>query len=268
VTQWTADRIWDAVDAWRWIPPSATRVTTDEYELAVTPGSYALTYAYGFHVDDPERADARLDDVRTRIEALGGTGARFQLTPRSRPSDLPDRLRRKGYRQVEETEVLVWELHDAEGKLRLPGFPTAPGLVVREIVSDQEFESFLKLSTEIFGDPPPSEESRTGFLSEFHRKIREEQHSDRFLVWDGTVPIGRAGMEIAGPVARFWGTGVLTEHRRRGAYGALVRARCESAAGRGAGIALVSARVGTSGPILKRHGFEPVGTVRIFEIRW
>jgi hypothetical protein len=268
VTEWTAERIWDAVDAWRWIPPSATRATTGEYELAVTPGSYALTYVYGFRVDDPERTDSRLDEVKARIEALGGTGARFQLTPLSRPLDLADRLRRRGYRDVEEAEVLVWELRDRKGEQRLPDFPSPSGLTVREIVTDREFESFLELSTRIFGDPPPSEESHEGFLSEFHRRLREEQHSDRFLAWDGTVPIGRAGMEITGPVARFWGSGVLAEHRRRGVYGALVRTRCESAAQRDAEIALVTARVGTSGPILKRHGFEPVGTLRILEARW
>jgi GNAT superfamily N-acetyltransferase len=268
VTEWTSDRIWDAVDAWRWTPPSAVRATTDEFELAVTPGSYALTYVYGFHVDEPERADARLDEVRARIEALGGTGARFQVTPRSRPTDLADRLRRHGYRQVEETEVLVWKLRDREGKQRLPEFRTPVGLTVREIATERELRIFWELSTKIFGDPVPSEESRRGFLSEFHRRLKETQHSERFLAWDAEVPIGHAGMEIAGPIARFWGTGVLTEHRNRGVYGALVQARCESAAQRGAEIVLVTARVGTSGPILKRHGFEPLGSVRIFEVRW
>lgn len=268
VVLWTAERIWDAVDAWRWIPPSATRESTDEYELAVTPGSYALTYVYGFHVSDTERVDDRLDALRKRIEALGGTGARFQLTPRSRPSDLAERLVRHGYHAAEEAEVLVWELRDAMGGLHLPGFPSAEGVSVREIDTDSDFGKFVELGTITFGDPAPSAESLSGFASEFHRKVRHDGHSDRFLASDGPTPIGRAGMEIVGPVAHFWGTGVLAEHRRRGVYGQLVRARCESAASRGAEIALVTARVGTSGPILKRHGFYPVGSVRIFEAQW
>jgi hypothetical protein len=233
VTRWTEERICDAVDAGRWIPPSATRVVTDAYELAVTPGSYALTYVYGFHVDEPGRVDERLADLRKRIEALGGTGARFQLPPRSRPLDLVERLQRHGYRVVEEADVLVWVLRDEEGKLRLPKFPSPSGISVREVVTDPEYETFTELGTTIFGDPPPSAESRKGFLTEFHRKVREEGHSERFLAWEGASPVGRAGLEIAGPVARFWGTGVLSEHRRRGAYGALVRARCDSAADRG-----------------------------------
>jgi Acetyltransferase (GNAT) domain len=268
VTRWTADRIWDAVDAWRWIPPSARRVTTDAYDLAVTPGSYALTYVYGFHVDDASQADSRIAELRTHIEGLGGTGARLQVTPRSRPADLSDRLQRAGYRPVEETEVLVWELQAGDGTLRLPEFSVPAGISVREAQTDGDFRRFLELSTEIFGDPKPPDETEREFFSMFHRKLREEGHSDRFLAWDGASPIGRAGLEIAGPVARFWGTGVRSEHRHRGVYGALVWARCESAARRGAEIVLVTARVGTSGPILKRHGFEPMGTTRIFEARW
>ena len=265
---WTAERVWDAVDAWRWIPPSAQRVVTDAYELVVTPGSYALTYVYGFHAETSERADERLDGLRREIEALGGTGARFQLTPRSRPDDLADRLRRHGYRLAEEADVLIWELVDPEGKPVLPDFPSPAGISVREALTELEFEAFLELSGPIFGDPAPPVEARRGFLTEFRRTVRDEGHSDRFLAWEGTRPIGRAGMEIAGNVARFWGTGVRPEHRGRGVYGALVRERCESAVHRGAELVLVTARVGTSGPILKRHGFRPMGTVRIFEVQW
>ena len=266
--RWTRERIWEAFDAWRWIPPSAQRVVTEEYELAVTAGSYALTYVYGFRVDDPGRADERILDVRKQIEALGGTGARFQLTPRSRPSDLGERLERHGYRTAEDADVLVWELRDGEGKIRLPEFPPGPGVSVREVRSDPEYEAFGDLGTAIFGDPSPSEDSRARFLAAFHRTLERDGHSDRFLaVADGAF-IGRGGLEIAGPVARLWGSGVLAAHRRRGAYGALVRARCEAAVARGAEIALVTARVGTSGPILKRHGFEPVGSIRVYEARW
>jgi ribosomal protein S18 acetylase RimI-like enzyme len=268
VVSWNPDRIWDAFDAWRWIPPTAKRETTEEYELAVTPGSYALTYVYGFRVDDARRADERLDAVKKRIQDLGGTGARFQLTPRSRPTDLAERLARHGYQAREQAEVLAWLLRDDRGGSRQPDFPAPTGITVREIRTDPEYEKFGELGTVIFGDPAPPAESQSGFLSEFHRVVREVGHSDRWLAFDGATAVGRAGMELVGPVARLWGTGVAPEYRRRGIYGALVRARCESAARRGGELALVSARVGTSGPILKRHGFERLGSVQIFEARW
>lgn len=265
---WTSERIWDAVDAWRWIPPAATRVKTDWCELAVTRGSFALTYVYGFHVEDPGRTEDLLRETRRRVEELGGTGARLQWTPRSTPPDLLERLARFGFRPVEEAEVLVWELQDETGGVRLPEFALPQDVAVREALVDAEFDSFVALGARIFGDPPPTPESRRAFVEEFHRRVREGGHSDRYLAWAGAAPVGRAGMELAGPVARFWGTGVLPEHRRRGVYGALVRARCAAAAARGSEIALVTARMGTSGPILLRHGFRPMGTIRVFEVRW
>lgn len=108
----------------------------------------------------------------------------------------------------------------------------------------------------------------SAFGKEFERAVRETGHSDRFVAWEGTTPVGRGGLEIVGEVARLWGTGVLSEHRRRGIYGRLVRARCEEAVRRGATLALTTARVGTSGPILKHHGFRSVGSVRLYEARW
>ncbi len=267
MNSWTDERVWDAVDSWRWIPPSSKKIVTDEYELIVTPGSYALTYVYGFKADEL-RADQVLDELRGQIENIGGTGARFQLTPRSRPIDIRERLARHGYKAVEEAEVLVWELYGTKEHPRLPEFPSPAGTVVREVSTDAEFNDFNEVSRIVFGDPIPPPDTQKAFEEEFHKKLKEDGYSDRFLAYDGDIPIGLAGMTIVGRVARFWGSGVLEQHRHRGAYGALVVFRCKEAAGRGAEIALVIARVGTSGPILRHHGFRPVGTVSIFEIRF
>jgi hypothetical protein len=265
---WTDQRVWEAVDAWRWRPPGATQVLVDGIELDVTPGSYALTFAYGFPVVSPYGVDAVLDHLETRVKELGGTGVRLRVMPPTAPAELGMRLERRGYRQVEEAEALVWELRRSDGSVQLPRFAMTPGINVREVATDAEYDAFQALQGSIFGDPPPPANARAKFIAEFHRTLREEGHSDRFLVSEGSLPIGRGGLEIVDGVARLWGSGVLPQHRGRGGYGALVLARCESAVQRGAEIALVTARVGTSGPILKRRGFRLVGAVRQFEARW
>ena len=265
---WTDDRIWDAVDAYRWIPPGAKRTVCENFDLAVTPGSYALTYAYGLHASDGPSTDDALTELRTQVESLGGTGVRVRITPQSRPEDLHARLTRQGFKLAEETEALVWELRDERDDPRLPEFRHAEGVTVREANSEADYEGFLSLSSPIFGDPVPSGETLRAFKEEFVRRVQVEGHSDRFVAWEGAVPVGRAGMEIVGEVARFWGTGVLPTRRRKGVYGLLVRARCEEAVRRGSTLALILARVGTSGPILKNHGFRVVGPVRLFEARW
>lgn len=266
--KWTEDRVWDAVDAWRWVPPAAQVERSDHFELAVTPGSYALTFGYGFRSEEGAAADAALHQLRERVRTLGGTGIRLQVTPRTRPRDLDRRLEREGYRQIEEVEALFWQLHDENGRAQIPNFVTPEGVSVREAVSDADYEHFVRLSAPIFGDPPPPPETQRAFLETFRRELRDHGRSGRFVAELDGVPVGRAGLEIVGPVARFWGTGVLPEHRRRGIYGALVLARCRAATELGAEIALVTARAGTSGPILKHHGFQRVGSLRVFEARW
>jgi GNAT superfamily N-acetyltransferase len=265
---WTEDRVWDAVEAWRWVPPSSQRVMTDDYELFVTPGSFALTYAYGLSVRDPSRVETVLRDLRSQVTACGGTGVRVQLTPRSQPTDLPARLQECGYAPIEETEVLAWELRRTDGTPQLPSFRSADGVSAREIWSDVDYESYQNLTTAVFGDPRPDDKVRRAFAEAFQRRIQEQGHSDRFLAFEGDTPIGLAGMELVESVARLFGSGVLPQYRGRGAYGLLVRVRCEEALARGATLSLVVARVGTSGPILQRHGFRGAGTLRVYEARW
>jgi GNAT superfamily N-acetyltransferase len=266
VAAWTDERVWDAADAGRWIPPGATRITTESYDVAVTPGSYALTFVYGFHVEPAERVPEVLVELRERIRALGGNGARILVSPRTRPRDLADRLPSLGYEPREETEVLVRELAEprppsAAGRLR-------EGIEVREVRTEAEYGSYLAVSDEVFGHPPNAPSVDAAFLAEFRRAAAAGEPSGRWVAWAGATPVGAGGFSLDGPVARLWGAGVLPAYRRRGVYGALVAARCAAARARGAEIALVSARVQSSAPILLRHGFRSVGSTRQFEARF
>ncbi|HTT73982.1 MAG TPA: GNAT family N-acetyltransferase [Thermoplasmata archaeon] len=265
---WPDARVWEAVHAWHWIPPGAARIRTDAYEAAVVRGSWSLTYVWDFRVDDPAEADRRLDELAAEIRRLGGTGAKFQVTPHSRPADLELRLARLGFETQDVTEALVWELRDARDRPRLPPLALPPGVEVREVLNDPELDAFIDLAPPIFGDPGPTPEIRAGFHREAHARIRATGRSGRYLARVDGVPVGRAGLEMAGPVARLWGTGVLPAYRRRGIYGALVHARCLAAIAQSGEIALTTARVGSSGPILKRAGFRPVGEVRMLVARW
>lgn len=67
-------------------------------------------------------------------------------------------------------------------------------------------------------------------------------------------------------VARLFGAGVIPEFRGRGAYRGLLAARLDDARDRGATLALVHARSGTSGPILCRVGFVQVGQQTVIEV--
>jgi GNAT superfamily N-acetyltransferase len=265
---WSDARVWDAMESHRWYPPSSRRVTTENYDLAVTPGSSNLTWVYGFHASDPRDAKRLLEEIRETVTSLGGTGARMQVTPHAQPPGLGDLLLGFQFEPKETAEVLVYDLRDGFGNARLPSFRPTAGLTVREITSREDLEAVESLTTAVFDLPTPSAEVQAGFIEAYERQIRETGHSDRFLALEGARAAGSAGLALEGAVALLWGTGVLPEFRGRGIYGALVEARCHSAVDRGAEIALVAARTGTSGPILKRHGFRVVGPIRTYEAQW
>ncbi|HLM91119.1 MAG TPA: hypothetical protein VK424_03600 [Thermoplasmata archaeon] len=265
---WDDRRVWEAMAEWRWIPPSSRRFTTDRYDLIVTPGSYSMTTVYGFLVEDPEKVDDALDEVEGLARSNQATGTRFQILPTARPLDLGERLDRRGYLALDEVEVLVCDFRDESGRPRLPEFPLPAEISAREVRSDADYAAFVGLNAPIWDSPDPPAEVRRGLEAEFRKRVADTGHSGRYVVWQGSLPIGHGGLEVVGPVARFWGSGILPAYRNRGAYGALVRTRCEDAAGQGAEIALVTARIGTSGPILKRRGFRVVGPIRNFEVRW
>jgi GNAT superfamily N-acetyltransferase len=77
---------------------------------------------------------------------------------------------------------------------------------------------------------------------------------------------GAAGLMMADGVARLWGGSVVEAARGRGVYRALLAARLDYGVARGATMALVKARVETSGPILRRAGFLPYGQELTFDV--
>ena len=79
-------------------------------------------------------------------------------------------------------------------------------------------------------------------------------------------PAGAAGLTMADGTARLWGGAVVPSARRRGVYRALLAARLEYAVAHGATMALVKGRVETSGPILRRTGFEVYGQERSYVV--
>jgi len=268
VTPWSDARVWAATESHRWYPPACQRVNSEHYELAVTPGSTGLTWIYGFHAQDTREAERLLEEIQGTVRSLGGTGARIWVTPHAQPPGLVDLLLRFRFEPKEEAEVLVFDLRDAIGRTPLPQFRRAEGVVVSEISRREDYDAVDRLSTEVFDLPEPSPEVRARFIELFERQVRETGHSGRFLARVGSRAVGSAGLTVQGAVGLLWGSGVLPEFRGRGIYGELVEARCRSAVDRGAEIALTMARTGTSGPILKRHGFRVVGPIRVYEAQW
>jgi GNAT superfamily N-acetyltransferase len=78
------------------------------------------------------------------------------------------------------------------------------------------------------------------------------------------VAVGCGGLSLVDGVARLWGGAVREDARSRGAYRAVLDARLRRGLERGVTMALVKGRIQTSGPILRRAGFEVYGQERSY----
>jgi hypothetical protein len=244
----------------------STRIETPEYLVFIVPESYTLTYVRRFRCE-PDRTEPVIDDLLGRVRKTGGTGLRWVVNTRSSPNDLVERLTRRGFSKVAAAETLFFELGTKEAPRPLRTRPLAT-ISAREVSSDSDIAAFVRLGESIFGEPRPPAAYLKKFRSEVRQYIHETGHSELFLSFEGDVPVGRGGMTVTGVIGRLWTSGVLAEHRGKGAYMALTRERCRSALEQGAEIALTHAKVETSAPILKAHGFRSAGPYDYYELRF
>ncbi|HEY1118443.1 MAG TPA: GNAT family N-acetyltransferase, partial [Acidimicrobiales bacterium] len=122
------------------------------------------------------------------------------------------------------------------------------------------------LSTRVFGGEVVDREAVEAEHPGEVRKVRTGGGGAVVAYLDDR-PVGSGGLTVAGRDARLWGGGVLPETRGRGVYRALLAARLDYARDVGAELAIVKGRVETSGPILRRAGFEGFGQERSYVVR-
>ncbi len=115
-----------------------------------------------------------------------------------------------------------------------------------------------RVGVEVFGGGPTPEDELEGALVR-ERETRSAGRGGRVVAYDAGRPVGSGGVSIEAGDVRLLGGGVLEDARGRGVYRALLAERLAEGARRGAGLALVKGRVETSGPILRRAGFQAFG---------
>jgi len=141
--------------------------------------------------------------------------------------------------------------------------PAVPGIAVERVATTEDYLEAIQVDWEVWDlSPDERERRRAGEVRRFDELEASGavHHFSAFL--DGRrVGFGRA-IDMDGAVALMGGA-VLPDARGRGVYRALVRARWEHAAARGAPILVVQAGE-LSAPILDGLGFVRHGVVRLF----
>jgi len=250
------ERVLREAEDWVWVPTDAEDDTTDERRLTVYPDRVSVQWSRtGRPFDD------LLAEVTVRAAATGRPVLHWWTRPSSRPDDIGDHLVAHGFRRAEVLDVFALDLSrpgaaaDLHERLEVPA-----EVEVRRVTDEGGVRAAGRLAAEAFGEDEPTEAQ----VAEAVERLAEEERTGRWQYrrWIASVDgrdVGSAGATLVGDLVRLWGGAVLADARGRGAYRALLSARCGDAVAAGASVALVKGRVSTSGPTLRRAGFQVFG---------
>jgi hypothetical protein len=232
-------------------------VETDEYLLLRMPEWFAIPLEL-MRLDPRRPAGEVVDEVLERAGEFGLPEVNCWVKLHNDPS-LGEVLEQRGGVLDETLAVLALDLTSGP-----PDLGPLDGLETRWATDLATVRDSLRVGADVFGDSMPPEDEVT---AELERAVTDAEHGSGSVVayLDG-LPVGCGGISLVDGVARLWGGAVREEARGRGAYRAVLDARLRRGVERGATMALVKGRVQTSGPILRRAGFEVYGEERSYRV--
>jgi len=254
----TAESVSAAFDRWIWIPEDATVIETDEYLLVRFP-DWFFRPAELLRLRPAAGRDllALLEEILEQARAIG--------TPRlsawvrlDAPVGLEAALVARGGICEETVDAFALDLSGG-----VPDLNPAGGAELRWMSDLSTARDEHRVEVEVFGGSMPPED-RLARDAETEARDHREGRGGRIVAYLDGEPVGCGGIVIAGQDARLWGGAVVERARGRGIYRAVLAARLAYAVEQGAAMALVKGRVDTSGPILRRAGFEVFGQERCY----
>lgn len=172
------------------------------------------------------------------------------------PPNLEPALAAAGFAPEPAETFMAFDLAESPGTGPLPS-----GVTVRRVSDAGGLDDVLAVRAEAFGD------EHAALRQELAARLADPTLALYVAYVDGR-PAASARLEAPEdrPFAGLYGGGVRPAFRGAGLYRALVAARAREAARRGARYLTVDAAE-TSRPILQRMGFQPLATVRGWELR-
>ena len=243
--------------AWVWVPPKATKVETDEYLLLRMPDWFGIPLEL-MRLDPERPAGEVVDEVLGRAREFGLPEVSCWVKLHNDPS-LDEVFRERGGVLDETLAVLALDL--APG---VPDLGRPDGLETRWATDTETMTDNLQVTADVFGDSMPPEDV---IVAEVERAQQDaESGSGSVVAYLDGVAVGSGGVSLVDGVARLWGGAVREAARGKGAYRVLLEARLRRGVERGAAMALVKGRIQTSGPILRRAGFDRYGEERSYRV--
>lgn len=255
---WSAQDVHAAARAWVWVPDDALRFRADGLDVVGYPDHFAMPTQVLPRPCEGE-ADALVE--RAREVARGwGRDTLFWWVSSDSPAGITEALTRRGAVLTEEAAVLALEIGQGVPDLAVPS-----AVSVRLVDDERAVRDSEAVSAQAF-ETSPTPEARLASILDEERRSWADRSGFRSLAYLDGEPVATGGCTMAEQVARLWGAGAHPQHRGRGGYRAVLDHRLRLARELGATLALVKGRVATSGPILRRAGFDAYGVERCFAL--
>lgn len=250
------ERVLKAANDWTWIPPDAQDYIEDDYRLTIYPDRTSVQWSV------TERPlDELIGEIRERARGTNPL-LRWWVKPHTKPDDTADILMSHGFELVETVEILARQLGSAEEIEAAVNPPSE--IEVRPANTPDLIYQAGQIDAEVFDWAPPTP-AQLQQESDTAAKAKGSPTTGRYLAYLHNQPVGTAGFTMGDDVVRLWGGAVLAKARGRGAYRALLAARCAAGIRQGATLALVKGRITTSAPILRTAGFTSYGVEQCYQ---
>jgi GNAT superfamily N-acetyltransferase len=247
--------------AWVWVPDDAVVVESDEYTILRLPDwfDYPLS-VLSIEPSGPDRLGPAVDAVLGRARSFGPLELQWQVKLAD-PAGLDAELTARGAKVDVTLDVLASDL--SRGAPPLP--PPTADVTIRWATDVATARDGAAVQVAGFGGAVPPDDRLERSAAKDADAVPAGEGGLLVAYVDGKAA-GAGGLALVDGVARLWGGVVVPAARGTGIYRAVLSARMAYAVAHGATMALVKGKVDTSGPILRRAGFDVFGQETVYRI--
>jgi len=225
------------------------RIVDPRFVIWIGPGDGpGWTSVQRFRLESDD-VDTVIADVRALMAERGRDACTWEVGSTGTPADLAERLLARGMQWADHDSHQAGMVLDREPE------PGPPEVAVRVAETLEDYIVSEAIAHLAFGGSIPSDEH----VIALHER-RNPAVSRRYIASIDGVDIGTASATFVPDAVVLNAGSTLPDHRGRGAYRALVRARWDDAVAAGTPV-LVTQAGEMSRPILERLGFRQVCTV-------
>jgi GNAT superfamily N-acetyltransferase len=251
--EWTDEDILRALSDWGWAPSGSEVIDAADYRMVVFPESFGRQTSVP-RVESSRTAAELTDEVHQVARQRGIGEVVWHVYPTTTPADLADHLLASGGVVRDEGGLMSLRVpHDGT----LDVGPT-DGVEVRQVTDAAGLTDYRRVVSTVYEQPMANAED----IAKEAARLDNDAGS-RFVAYADDQPVGSGAIAVRRDgSASLFGAATYEAFRGRGAYRAILAARTRWAHQHGVPVLLVSGRLATSAPIMRRVGFTLHGYTR------